>query len=315
MKFYALWCALFWRNFTARCQWLAYKLQLIGYRAHCLLFRRLHYRIVFAFAHIRRSLKLTPRDVKLRAAVAESNRQCLLNDKKRFNYVWLTQRRQLLIQAVTYGQNRRLLRQLADCSAQLNSVVEPLQRAGQPVILAPLHMVSDVLTTMVGAAAYPGKATVITSRSADAHSEAERQLGGVDLTYCSIHEDNKNIAGNLMTSVMEAAENKRNIILFPDITPDFTHFASKDQADKLHCRLFDRPASLHSGIIRLARMMSAKVVFYHLYFDKGLKIYIHDPVAAKNLKAEMPRIIEHSIRDHSTDWMLWHSHSLFFIND
>lgn len=94
-------------------------------------------------------LKLVPRNVKLRAAVAESNRQCLLDDEKKFDYVWLTQRRQLLIQAVTYGQNRRLLRELAACSAQLNSVVEPLQRAGQPVILAPLHMVSDVLTTMV----------------------------------------------------------------------------------------------------------------------------------------------------------------------
>ncbi|MGG6102207.1 ABC transporter [Pantoea allii] len=315
MKFYALWCALFWRNLTARCQWLVYKLQLAGYRAHCLLFRCFHYRIIFAFAHVRRFLKLIPRDVKWRAAVAEANRQCLLQDNKKFDYIWLTQRRKLLIEAVTYGQNRRLLRELAACSAQLNDVVEPLQRAGQPVLLAPLHMVSDILTTMVGAAAYPGKATVITSRSADAHSEAERRLGGLDLTYCSIHEDNKNIAGNLMTSVMAAAENKRNIILFPDITPDFTQFASKDKAEKLPCRLFDRPASLHSGIIRLARMMSAQVVFYHLYFDNGLKIKVHDPLAARKLKDDMPRIIEQSIRDYSTDWMLWHSHSLFFIND
>ncbi len=315
MKFVALWCALFWKNLTVRCQWFLYKLRLTGYRAHCLLFRHMHYRVIFALSHVRRFLGLTGRDVKLRAAVAQSNRQCLMNDNKKFDYIWLTQRRQLLIQAVTYGQNRRALRELADCSARLNAVVEPLQRAGQPVILAPLHMVSDVLSTMVGAAAFPGKATVITSRSADAHSAAERQLGGVDLTYCSIHEDNKNIAGNLMTSVMEAADNQRNIILFPDITPDFTQFASKDKAEKLSCRIFGRPASLHSGIIRLARMMSAKVIFYHLYYDKGLNIVIHDPVSAKELKEKMPRIIEQSIREHSTDWMLWHSHSLFFINE
>lgn len=62
-------------------------------------------------------------------------------------------------------------------------------------------------------------------------------------------------------------------------------------------------------------MMSAQVVFYHLYFDNGLKIVIHPPVAARKLKDDMPRIIEQSIRDYSTDWMLWHSHSLFFIND
>ncbi|MCW0343069.1 hypothetical protein NB703_001162 [Pantoea ananatis] len=315
MKFYALWCALFWRNLTVRCQWLAYKFQLIGNRAHCLLFRGLHYRIIFAFAHARRFLKLIPRDLKLRAAVAESNRRCLLNDDKNFDYIWLTQRRKLLEEGLTYGQNRRLLRELAACSAQLNAVVEPIQRAGQPVLLAPLHMVSDVLATMVGAAAYPGKATVVISRSAEVYSEAERRQGGLDLSYCSIHEDNKSIAGNLMSSVIAAAENKRNIIIFPDITPDFTQFASKDKAEKLSCRLFERPASLHSGIIRLARVMSAQVVFYHLYFDNGLKIRIHAPIAARKIKDEMPRIIEQSIRDYSTDWMLWHSHSLFFINE
>lgn len=315
MKFFALWCALFWKNLAVRCQLLFHKLGLISYRAHCLLFRCMHYRVMFAFSHVSRFLGLTRRDVKLRAAVAQSNRQCLLHDNKAFDYIWLTQRRQLLVQAVTYGRNRWALQELADCTAQLNAVVEPMQRGGQPVILAPLHMVSDVLSTMVGATVYPGKATVITSRSADAYSAAERQLGGLDLTYCSIHEDNKNIAGNLMSSVMEAADNQRNIILFPDITPDFTHFASKDKAEKLRCRLFDRPASLHSGIIRMARMMSAKVIFYHLYYDNGLRIYIHEPVPAKKLKDEMPRIIEQSIREHSTDWMLWHSHSLFFIND
>lgn len=315
MKFFALWCAMFWKNLTVRCQWFLYKLKVIAYRGHCLLFRHLHYRVVFAFSHVSRFLGLTSRDLKLRAIVAQSNRHSLLNDNKKFDYIWLTQRRQLLVQAVTYGQNQQALQELADCSAQLNAIVEPLQRAGQPVILAPLHMVSDILSTMVGASAFPGKATVITSRSADAHSAAERQLGGLDITYCSIHEGNKNIAGNLMASVMDAADNQRNIILFPDITPDFTQFASKDKAEKLSCQLFDRAASLHSGIIRLARIMSAKVVFYHLYYDKDLKIYIHEPVSAKKLKDEMPRIIEQSIRDHSTDWMLWHSHSLFFIND
>lgn len=315
MKFFALWCALVWKNLAVKYQLALHKLGLISYRAHCLLFRRMHYRVIFAFSHVSRFLGLTRRDVKLRAVVAQSNRQCLLHDNKAFDYIWLTQRRELLVQAVTYGQNRWALQELAACTAQLNAVVEPLQRAGQSVILAPLHMVSDILSTMIGGMVYPGKATVITSRSADVYSAAERQMGGLDLTYCSIHEDNKNIAGTLMTSVMDAASNQRNIILFPDITPDFTQFASKDKAGKLKCRLFGRPATLHSGIIRLARMMSAKVVFYHLYYDNGLKIRIHDPVPAKKLKDEMPEIIEQSIREYSTDWMLWHSHSLFFIND
>lgn len=80
---------------------------------------------------------------------------------------------------------------------------------------------------------------------------------------------------------------------------------------KLRCRLFGRVAGLHSGIVRLARAVSAQVVFYHLYEQDGLRIHIHEPVKARDVAEKLPEIIEQALQEYPHDWLLWHSHSLY----
>ncbi|MCP1105647.1 ABC transporter [Serratia nevei] len=244
-----------------------------------------------------------------------ANRQSLLGEG-RLDFTWLMQRRRWLDIAAVYARNTALMNHLARCSAQLDRVVEPLHRAGVPVLLAPMHTVSDVLATLVGAGVYPGRATVIVS--GDAQEFVQRAPAGEwrqRLDYCSIHDDPRHIAGTLAQAMLEAAEHRRNIILFPDITPDYTLNSKQDATAKLACRLFDRPAHLHSGIVRLARALQAQVVFYSLYFDRGIRIHIEEPVTADRVSRAMPAIVERTLRRHADDWLLWHSHSLFFINE
>lgn len=184
-----------------------------------------------------------------RHAVALANRQSLLGEGK-LDFAWLMQRRQWLDIAAVYARNAALMKHLAHCSAQLDRVVEPLHRAGVPVLLAPMHTVSDVLATLVGANVYPRRATVIVS--GDVQAFARRAPEGEwrqRLDYCSIHDDPRHIAGTLSQAMLEAAEHRRNIILFPDITPDYTLHSNQDPAAKLACHLFGRPAHLHSGIV------------------------------------------------------------------
>ncbi len=153
------------------------------------------------------------------------------------------QRRQWLDIAAIHARNAALMKHLAHCSAQLDRVVEPLHRAGVPVLLAPMHTVSDVLATLVGANVYPRRATVIVS--GDVQAFARRAPEGEwrqRLDYCSIHDDPRHIAGTLSQAMLEAAEHRRNIILFPDITPDYTPHSNQDPAAKLACHLFGRPA-------------------------------------------------------------------------
>lgn len=315
MRFFIVWIYLGWKNITTRLTIFLYNTLGLRDKFFCFMLHHIDYRVMFWMSHVSRFLRLTSPAMRGRSAVAEANKRCLLGDEQKRNFTWVTQRRELLNLAVTYGENKQALEQLAHCSEKLNTVVEPLHHAGKPVILAPLHMISDVLTTMVGAAVYPGCATVITSLGADVYQEKERLKGGVNISYCSIHEDNKMIASNLMNAIMEAAEHKRNIMLFPDITPDYTVNTNKAETAKFKCQLFNRQARLHSGIIRLAKVLSAEVVFYHLYYDNEIKIRIYPPMASSSIKDKMPGIIEESISQYPDDWLLWHAHSLYFINE
>lgn len=286
----------------------------MGNRLTCALLRRVDYRL---WLEVRRRLRGSrpQRRFRHRHAVARANRQSLLGEGK-LDFAWLMQRRQWLDVAAVYARNTALMNHLADCSAQLDQVVAPLHRAGVPVVLAPMHTVSDVLATLVGADVYPGRATVIVS--GDAQEFVRRAPEGEwrqRLDYCSIHDDPRQIAGALSQAMLEAAEHRRNIILFPDITPDYTLNSNQDPAAKLACHLFGRPAHLHSGIVRLSRALRAQVVFYSLYFDRGVRIRIEEPIATEQVGRALPEIVERTLRRHADDWLLWHSHSLFFIND
>ncbi|BEM59531.1 ABC transporter [Serratia marcescens] len=280
----------------------------------CALLRRVNYRL---WLKMQRRLRWgqQQRRFRHRQAVAEANRQSLLGDG-RLDFAWLMQRRQWLDLAALQARNAALMEHLARCTSQLNQVVEPLHRAGVPVLLAPMHTVSDVLATLVGAGVYPGRATVIVS--GDAQTLARRAPEGEwrqRLDYCSIHDDPRHIAGTLSQALLEATEHRRNIILFPDITPDYTLNSTRDASAKLACRLFNRPAHLHSGIVRLSRAMRARVVCYSLYYERGVRIHIEEPIATEQVGRAVPEIVERTLRRHADDWLLWHSHSLFFINE
>lgn len=140
----------------------------------CALLRRVDYRL---WLKMQRRLRwgLQQRRFRHRQAVAEANRQSLLGDG-RLDFAWLMQRRQWLDLAAIQARNAALMEHLAQCTSQLNQVVEPLHRAGVPVLLAPMHTVSDVLATLVGAGVYPGRATVIVS--GDAQTLARRAPEG-----------------------------------------------------------------------------------------------------------------------------------------
>ncbi|MGI7060675.1 ABC transporter [Citrobacter amalonaticus] len=260
------------------------------------------------------ALRLLGRSYRLRNAVANENTRCLIGQTGRVNAAWIAVRRRLLEEAATWGQNPALLQQIRACAAELDAVVAPLHQQNIPYILAPLHTVSDVLAAMVGACVTPGKACVVVSSSAELYNAQTRALGGIDLSYCSIHQQNKTLAGSLMELITDVATGRQNMIIFPDISPDYTLQAEGALAAKLPCRLFGRSAKLHNGVVRLSGVITAQVVFYHLSYHNGLHIHIRPPVSSQNVARELPDIIESTLREYPQEWLLWHSHSLFFIN-
>lgn len=314
VRFLVVWCVFSTKTLLA-CPARGYKqLANSAHQFLCLLLRYGPMPLLLGVARGLCSLRLLGMRYRNRGAVATQNYRCLTGEDGDINTAWVAIRRQMLELGATWAQNPATLRQMQDCTRQLDKVVAPLVQQNVPVVLAPLHSVSDILAAMVGAGVTPGKASVVVSSSAERYTSEIRKTGDVALSYCSIHQDNTQLAGELMSLIADMIAGQRNMIIFPDITPDYTVQTHEAQSSKIACRLFGRPAKLHSGVVRLSRVMSAQVIFYHLYYQQGIKIKIHSPLPAKNVAVNMPTIIENTMRDYPNDWLLWHSHSLYFIN-
>lgn len=315
MRFLPVWLYLNFKELFDKlirnCQWL-FK----GYcRVVCWLMKNISISMAFKFLHIKRVLGMIGSHQKNLSQISRENKRCLLGDAFKIDFTWVAQRRQILDFAATYGQNKTIIAQLAQCSLQLDEIVKPLHQAGTPVILAPMHMVSDILAGIVAGNTYPNKGTVIVSVNAEMYQEQDRVRGGINLSYCSIHGNNESIAGNLVGACMEALDHKTNIIIFPDIVPDYTEQAGAAHSSKIKCHLFERPAHIHSGVVRLAKMISASVVMYYLYYEDGIKIHIYPVMNDKEVREKLPELIESAIKNNPQDWLLWHLHSLYFFND
>lgn len=316
MRHIWLWCYVTAMTASEKSRGWAADINQYKYSALIRLTRLFSYRFLIFIAKIKQKLGWYRRSLKDRDAVAQANYRNLVNPKGHVDYVGMHHRRVILETASTWGENRDLHAQIRDCAERLSAVVAPVHAKGKPVILAPLHMVSDILEAIVAVKATPRRVTAITSSRADVFRGEDRARGGIDIDYVSIHNATQNLAGDLMSFVQDAIDGKRDLIIYPDITSDFTVHARGRHTPKIPCTLFGRRGQLHEGVIRMSRLMSAPVIFYYLCFDgKKLDIHIEAPLSGRKLKENLPVIIETAIRNRSDDWMLWHAHSLYFIND
>jgi len=293
------------------CLWLGG----LRFRLARVLLRHLHYRWLFGLAHLARAVGLTGSAQRYRSLVARENCRCLLGDSQQIDFTWMSQRREILEIAATWAQNPAFVQEIEACAARLKQALQPLLDAKTPIILAPMHNVSDIVAVIIGAKAVGLPLTVIVSSNADVYHPQDRQQAGLEnISYCSIHAPAEGRASQLMHDLPECAAGERVMLLFPDMVQEYTKLAATGEMGAYPCRLFDRPASLHNGIVRLSRAISAQVVFYSLSFDKGLVISVDAPVAARQLPQRMPEIIEDALRRYPGDWLLWHLHTLFFTN-
>lgn len=315
MRFFTVWFFMAWKNLFLITAQQFYKIEDLALSIRLWVLKNTHLNIALAILHMKRRLRLSHRRTKSLARVAEENHRCLMPECKPIDYIATGQRRKLLDFAATWGQNARILAQLDSCTAKLDEIVGPYHQAGKPIILAPMHTVSDILAGIVAGKVSPGHGTVVVSANAYEFQEQDRLRGGVHLTYCSIHSNSEGIGSDIALACTNAAALKTNLIIFPDITPEYTHYSGVEHSSKLNCQLFDRPAHLHLGVSRLARLLNADVLFFNLYYEKGLKINIFPVVHARDVNEKMPMIIEDVIRSYPQDWILWHLHSLYFFNE
>ncbi|ASM13597.1 hypothetical protein [Serratia marcescens] len=134
----------------------------------------------------------------------------------RLDFAWLMQRRQWLDLAAI--RPHALMEHLAQCTSQSirwwSRCIAGVRCCGAD------DTVSDVLGA-VGAGVYPGGNG---DRFRDAQTLARRAPEGEWAAARLLLDSrrSRHIAGTLSQALLEATEHRRNIILFPDITPDYT---------------------------------------------------------------------------------------------
>ena len=249
---------------------------------------------------------------KKKINIAEENFRCLTGRKPEYSLSWTQLQRVILEDAAIWGRNEKILEEIQQCAEQLNYIVSGLRQQGRTVILAPLHIVSDTLAAIVASLVAPKISTIIVSSGAEKFRELCRTNENAKLYFCSIHQDNIAFSRQLSAVINDVTDGKQNLIIFPDIPPTYTSMVSTLGKHKIECKLFDRPAKLHDGILRLSKIMSACVLFFYIYYDNGLKINIYSPVEPEQIAVKAPAIIEESIREHPEQWILWHNGFLFF---
>jgi hypothetical protein len=252
----------------------------------------------------------TKRD-RFSAQIWDANRERLIGDEHTIGYREL-KRRRILLESAIYHADPKLKAMMIECAAELSRAREALIQRGYTAIFAPFHFCSDAVATVTAAMVPPYRchAYSIYSQNYFGNDEADH-LKSFGAELIQHHPDNP--ATHQRVMLREVRTGLANIVIFPDILPQFTAGLLGRVMRTRNVTLFDREARLHSGAEEIARMAGGKLIPYYVYWkDRRLSIRIFEP--CEDIE-EIASCIEQSLRECGDQWLLWHFPSLFYFCD
>lgn len=215
-----------------------------------------------------------------------------------------------------YLNDEKIIFELRKCALQLEEGIKDIENKEKPVILAPMHMVSDVLVSVMCGFISSKETLVISTHKDDLLGINEEQSlnnMGVNLKKIDPAEIN---TGSLRTVIRSVKTQETYLVIFPDAPPEVTLSLTGKSMRTMDCTLFGKPARLHSGLKELARLCNAQVIFFGLsHQGNALSLTVFGVADAKELSYRTPYFIEKALRAHSKDWLLWYTPSFFYFND
>lgn len=245
---------------------------------------------------------------------AEINVRRTAGDTCQVSYYRQWSEKRLLDNAL-YHNDTRLLAQLHACGAELTDYLRLHTDPNRPVILSPLHMVSDVLASVLCALINPGETLVISTHADDTLGNNEAQsleAMGVRLKKLNPLASD----GPALKALLRKVRSRQSqLVIFADAPPEVTLRLTRKAMRCDEYLLFGRPARLHAGVSELARLSNAQVVFFGLHQQhRRLQLACFGVADASNLKHVLPHVIEQALCRHPESWLLWHSPSFFYFN-
>ncbi|MFK0380228.1 hypothetical protein [Pandoraea sp. NPDC090278] len=279
-----------------------------------LLSRRLPYQIFMRLPHFENLFPSINLSGRRRNFFSRLNRKMLgfSIEKHSHSHTWICKSR---LEALFYLRNKQLIQELENCAQKLTDAIHQAKPAGRPIILAPMHMHSDLLATLVCARAVNGPVAVVTAHDdISAPTEDIEKLRKVGIEIERINPLERD-STRLLTTIRRLRKGEITLISFPDAPPEITHRVFGFSMRTLDTKLFEGAARIHSGIIELSRLSGAHTIFVCLRWTRhGFDIEILNVLAPNELVENLSLTIERSIRRYPDSWLFWHSPSLFSFN-
>lgn len=248
---------------------------------------------------------------RLRGVTCERLRRGLVDTPDGIGYP-VAMRRRTMLDAAVCSAAPSVMPMLEACAAQLDEAMLRASRRGVPPVLAPLHVCSDITATVVAALTTPRRTHVFSIYGQERIGFMEaRHLQAQGIAVIQHAPDAS--SGAHRAIMRELRERTANLVIFPDILPQFSEAYLGYPMRTRDVSLFGRQARLHVGAETFARMAGGGILPFYVYWEADrLAIRIFD--ACDDLD-DVARCLEQALRAHGDQWLLWHYASLFYFND
>ncbi|MBO1042286.1 hypothetical protein [Brucella pituitosa] len=221
-----------------------------------------------------------------------------------------------LMEMLLYMNDEQIIAQLRECSRELEEYMQLNLSCDKPIIFSPLHMISDVLASVMCGFISPNETVVISTHKEDtlgSNEDASLKKMGVNL----VRLDPEFITPSALRRLIRNVQARTSqLVIFADAPSEITLTLTGKKMRTYDCLLFGRPAHLHSGLNDLARLSQSQVVFFGLHFERGrLRLAIFGHSQAEDLPSRTPMIIEQALQAIPQAWLLWYTPSFFYFNN
>lgn len=248
-------------------------------------------------------------DINVSSSIKQSNIHV------KHNLVWLEKK---ILEKCLYMNDEWLTDELKKCAEMLDKKIRAIFDENTPIILAPMHMVSDVLVSvMCGYLSNSSKKTVVISTHETNKLGNDENSSLINLGVNLIKIDPALIQGSeLKRVVRDVNKRKINLLIFPDAPPEVTLSLTNKTMRTFRCNLFNKPAKIHSGIKDLARLSNASVIVFGLSYEcHKLTLNVYGTASSINLDCQLPLLIEKALKKNPCEWLLWYTPSFFSFDD
>jgi len=247
--------------------------------------------------------------------LAQANARRMTGDMNHIDHIHLWSEKKVK-EMLLYINDEQIVAQLCDCAQELKEYIQKSIPDNNPIIFSPLHMVSDVLASVMCGFVSPCETLVISTHKDNTLGNSEDESlknMGVNL----VRLDPETTDGPALRRLLRNVKRRDSqLVIFADSPPEITLALTGKQMRTYNCNLFGRPAHLHSGLCELARLSQSQVVFFGLHTENGrLRLAIFGHARADDLPLRAPAFIEQALQRYPQEWLLWYTPSLFYFND